>query len=229
MRTFLLIAVLILSLHAQAQTPPFDFTVNKRRPPYVSFRGDTSEPNVNGSYDRMLEDDRLLDSAYGLGKNYEFEFRLWERHFHSNDNTVFILTLKNNQWTARYFAHDIRRPNGIAYSEQPVDQSKVYQLWELLVQNDVLTLPDKGVLQDRLVLYRVDTTNLQKSGGIITKRMDGGPVYGFELRAPTKKRFYSYADPYTDLKQFGNIKELYHATVIILLIQKFLGKPLRVS
>lgn len=145
-----------------------------------------------------------------------------------NFDDVFILTLKSNKWVARYFDLKDSNRSGRKLTERPVDQSKVEQLWELLVQNNVLTLPDQKALRERMVTYVVDTNNLAYGNpGSLT--MTDGIMYSFELRTPAKRRFYSYGNPYACLKRYGNIQELYNVVIIIMLIEKFLGQPLVVS
>jgi hypothetical protein len=222
MRTILLLFIHFFSLQAQAQVPktnsnsPFDFRSDPAQSKYVSFNRDTTELKINTHYNR------ILDSAYKLDKNYDFEFRLWKRYLSNNFDNVFIMRLRNNQWTASYYDRNNGIIDRIIFTERPVDQSRLNQLWELLVQNNVLTLPDQRALNERMVTYVVDTTNPQY-GRIKKVNITDGILYCFELSTPTKKRFYSYGNPQVYLKHYGNIEELYNAVVIILLIEKFLG------
>lgn len=225
MRCTLFIILLSFTLHGYAQTsnkkvyPPFDFTSDSVKRGMVSFEADTAESKLNLQYNH------LVDSAFHLDSTYEFEFRLWKRHLHPNLDNVYVLTLKDNKWKARYF--DLGAGLGNKFTERKVNQLQVNQLWELMVENNVLTLPDQKLLFDRMQKYVVDTTNLQ-SATISKGDVTDGILYCFELSSPGKKKYYSYHCPAHFLDLFGNIKELYNAVIIIMLIQKYLGQPLRV-
>lgn len=211
---------LYLFLFATSSFAQFDFKSDTKRARNVSFKGDTSS-NINYKLDQ------IIDSAYKLDKNYDFEFRLWKRHLMFNFDNVFILTLKNNSWTVRYFDRNNGLRDETKFTERPVDQSKVNQLWELLVENNVLTLPDESLLQDRMVRYIIDTTNLH-AGTIQKTDATDGILYCFELLTPHKKKYYNYGCPNFLLERYGNIKELYNAVLLVLLIQKFLGQAVKV-
>lgn len=84
----------------------------------------------------------------------------------------------------------------------------------------MLTIPDEKVLQDRLLLYKIDSVNVD----LVIQRMSmtDGVLYGFELSTPDKKRHFSYSNPESLLKYYGNVEELYRVVIINMLIQKFL-------
>ncbi|MBB5437766.1 hypothetical protein HDC92_001440 [Pedobacter sp. AK017] len=193
--------------------PPFDFKTDTVRSRFISFQ-EASTSEVNAAYNRSV------DSTFHLDKNYIFELRLWKRHLSYNFDDVFILRLKNNKWTARYF--DLKDSFGdkTKFTERKVDQTKADQLWVKLVENKVLTIPDEKVLQDRLLLYKIDSANID----LVIQRisMTDGVLYGFELSTPDKKRHFSYSNPESLLKYYGNVEELYRVVIINMLIQKFL-------
>lgn len=227
MRTFFLLSLIFFSAHLLAQPTqnaihsPFNFRTDSIKSRYVSFIGDTSAREEKSPYDKAL------DSQYHLDKNYDFQFRLWKHHPESNFDNAFVFTLKDNKWTARYFDRNNNVKSKIVFTERPVDQTKVKQLWQLLVEHNVLTLPPQKALKNRFVNYKVDTANVQYSN-IGKLDVIDGIAYRFELMAPSKQRHYGYNCPQAYLNRFGNVKELYDAVVIIMLIEKFLGQPLEV-
>lgn len=194
---------------------PFDFKVNPRSLKTIEF-----EAGKTASFSEV--DNRVIDSLFLLDKNYDFEFRLWSRYSSMNFNNVFILRLSNNTWTARYFDLNECYGDPKKFKERTVDQSKVHQLWSMLVRNKVLTLPDMKELQSQMVNYEIDTTALLIQGRG-TQVMDG-VLYSFELLTPAKKRYYSYANPSIYMKLYSSIAALAYAQLNVLVIQKFLGK-----
>jgi hypothetical protein len=195
---------------------PFDIRVDPLKSRMVAFEaGKTSSINE--------ADDRILDSIFHLDKNYDFEFRLWSRYSSSNFNNVFVLSLRNNTWTARYF--DLKNSMGDRrrFTERKITQSRVDQLWMRLVENKVLTLPDMADIRNTLFNYEIDTLTLQASR--TRMEMTDGVLYSFELLNPTKKRHYSYANPQSLMKYHGNSEALCMASLNVLLIQKFLTQP----
>lgn len=198
---------------------PFNFRVDTLQPKNIAFEsGEVSTTNARYNH--------IIDSAFKLDKNYEFEFRLWKRHLEYNFDNVFILRLVNNKWIARYFDlnecyGDIRK-----FKERKVDQTKVNQLWRLLEQHKVLSLPSQEALNEKLQSYSIDTVRFSSS--ISRTYLTDGILYSFQLADPDKVRHYSYACPQTYLKNYGNVEELYHAVYIIILIEKFLGQKIGV-
>jgi hypothetical protein len=215
---------LFLVSHAQRHGPlsPFNFDADTTKATYTSFVGDTSATSIWGK-----RYDKALDSQYHLGMDYTFEFRLKQYYLQSNFDNVFVLTQKRGKWTARYFDRNNNTHDQLVFTERAVDQSSVNQLWQLLVKNEVLTLPSQSFVADRLMGYEVDTTNLPYAN---MRRLDvtDGATYEFSLLSPTQQRHYSYGCPQTYLKHFSNVKELFQAVMLITLIEKFLGHPLRV-
>jgi hypothetical protein len=210
--------------HAQRHRlpSPFNFDADTIKTSYISFAGDTSASSIwSKRYDKAL------DSQYHFGLDYSFELRLKQFHLGSNFDNVFVLTLKQGKWAARYFDRNIETHDRIVFKERMVDQSFVNQLWQLLVENEVLTLPSQGALRARLVGYQIDTTNLPYANMSHLDVTDGA-AYEFSIRTPTGQRHYSYACPQAYLKKYSNVKELFHAVMLIMLIEKFLGHPLLV-
>ena len=116
----------------------------------------------------------------------------------------------------------------MVFTERKVNQDAVNQLWELLVQNNVLTLPTQNSLENKFVKYVVDTADLQSGRHRKIVTVDG-ILYGFELLTPNRRRYYSYGNPKVYLDNYGNVKELFNAVSIIMIIQKFLGHRLEVN
>lgn len=213
---FVLISVLAI---AQVRNSPFNFKADTAGATGFLFAGDSSKPVFNVEYNR------ILDSAYSLNNEYEFQFRLWKRHLSSSFDDVFVLTLKDKKWTARYFNLRISGKNTSQFSERPVKQLYVNQLWEMLLKNNLLSLPDQSVLEDKMVSYEIDTANLQYPTIKSLDVMDG-TLYCFELLSPDGKRYYSHGNPLRYLKEYSNIRELYNAALIVMLIEKFLEQSL---
>jgi len=90
-----------------------------------------------------------IDCMFNLKKNYDFELRLWKRHFQDNFDHVFILTLKNNKWKARYFDRNLQLGKSTDFKEKKVDQTKLDQMWMTLTENKLLTLPDQKELKEK--------------------------------------------------------------------------------
>lgn len=226
MKKFLIIGFCIQFLAADAQQRhlprPFDFIIDTTKPPFISFVGDTTTGSAHG-----LRYDSALDLQYELRKDYTFELRLKQYHLESNVDNVFVLTLRQGKWRARYFDRNNGIHESTVFTERTVDQSAVSHLWSLLVDNKILTLPSQNSLTNRLVSYEIDTANLPYVQNRCFDVTDG-VAYEFSLQSPTRQRHYSYCCPQTFLKQFGNVKELFHAVMLIMLIKKFLGQPLEV-
>ena len=195
----------------------FNFKPSHEISKRVEFVADVKGKNfVNGM-------DRMLDSVFQLDKNFDFEFRYWETGLIVNSTKVLILAQRNKKWSARYFYYNKDwQKDGKSLAEAQVDQSKLDQLWELLVHNNVLTLPSQDSLKNRMVKYVIDTAFLG-FGHEEHFEIDDGILYEFELSKPEKKRVYWYGCPQLLLKQYGNIEELFNAVELILLIQRYLG------
>jgi hypothetical protein len=140
-----------------------------------------------------------------------------------NSTSVFILTQRNEKWSAKYFApHGNWQKDGKQVVEIAVDQSKLDQLWELLVMNNVLALPTQQEIKASLIKYEIDTSNLV-NGREGRLNMNDGVLYEFELMKRKTSRYYSYHCPQTYQKHYSTIVEFYNASLIILLISKYLG------
>ena len=214
MKILILSIIAALSINSYGQ---FDFKPSHEMSKRVAFAEDVKEKvSVNGM-------DRMLDSLFRLEKNFDFEFRYWETGLTNISTKAFILTLRNKKWSARYFHYNKDwQKDGKSLSEVQVDQSKLDQLWELLVHNNVLTLPSQDSLKNRMVKFVIDTAFLG-FGHEEHFAIDDGILYEFELSNPEKKRVYWYGCPQLFLKQYGNIEELFNAVELILLIQRYLG------
>ncbi|TZF83810.1 hypothetical protein FW774_10105 [Pedobacter sp. BS3] len=198
----------------------------------INYTGFKAKPERSKHIDFMAEPasppNFALDSLYQPEKNYQFEFRLYQETMYNQGNTVFVMTLVHNRWTARYFIYDTSTKQEGRLKEVSIDQQYLDELWSLLVSHAVLELPDQKALQSQLIHYSADTLDLpfspQKS--IIT--IDG-TMYRFSLSTPQKQRTYTYANPKGQLAMSSNIKELYDAFAIIALIKKFLNIPCEVG
>jgi hypothetical protein len=180
----------------------------------VSFTADESVPKTNEKYNKTI------DSTFKITKDYTFELRLWSRYLHANFDNVFILTLKDKKWDARYFHQGTGK-----FIEDSLDQSKVNKLWGLMLNHKVLTLPRYDAIRSKLVKYKLDTVNFNEN--IQMMGMTDGVYYSFELQTPQSKKTYEYGNPRFYFKEFPNVEELYHVVSLIAMTRKLLGKPIQ--
>jgi hypothetical protein len=114
----------------------FNFRSNPNIAKKIDFVPDTIQTVQNA------EKSLLIDSILNLEREYDFQFRFWYSTMFTPSTSVFILTLRNKTWSARFFEPNKNwKLDGKQVREVIVDQSKLDQLWELLVGNNVLTLP----------------------------------------------------------------------------------------
>ncbi|MGC4235009.1 MAG: hypothetical protein QM594_18700 [Niabella sp.] len=226
---FPILLLLFFHVTSLAQEPrknsPFDFRMPGIRNRNIDFPTDTS-----GQPSWCKRHDSILNRQLVLEKDFDFRFQLKQYYLQSNFDNVFVLTLKNNKWKAQYFtttvklAADNMNPK-IEFVEQPdIEQSGVDQLWELLVQNNILTLPNQNSFRKKMKAYVIDTTNFSISESY-TDVVDG-VLYEFDLLTPKKQRHYAYANPNEHFKNYPFVKELADAILNIALIRKFLKQPI---
>lgn len=219
---FFFFLLLFLSEDAIAQ-----LDTSYRFPAPFNFELDKSQPNiyfVGDSLPKHVHCNKELDSMLDLNKDYDFQFRLWTKGFWCI--SAFVLTYKNQTWEARYFdefnllTKELRTSKKQRVRERKVDQSMIRQLWWILQNNDILTLPDQRLLSDRLSTYHIDTTDFF-TYQTHSLRTDG-VVYTFELINSIKSRCYSYYSPESYFKEY-NVKELAQVITNVKLIEKFLA------
>ncbi|HMI77283.1 MAG TPA: hypothetical protein VK484_00735 [Ferruginibacter sp.] len=166
-----------------------------------------------------------LDSTFSLDKSYDFEFRLWTSPSLTDYTNVFILALKNNVWSAKFYEYNPYQK--AVFTETILRQSKIDKLWERLVENHILVLPPHDSLRSRMKIFIADTSGVLEEDGMYKKvLMTDGTRYQFELSKKDKKRSYYYHCPGSYLKHYPNIEELYQAYSIIILIRHFIGLTL---
>ena len=172
---------------------------------------------------KHLQTNSYVDSLFDKQKNFSFQFRYWKQGTTTLSTTVFILTLEDKKWNAKcYLPNSNWQTDKKYFREINVDATKLDQLWELLVNNNILTLPTESKLKDKMVKYTIDTTNLS-IGQIQHLEMTDGILYNFQLINFEGTKTFSYSCPQLHLKHFGNVQEFYNASVIILLLKKYLG------
>jgi len=179
----------------------------------IAFNAEESVPKTNEKYNKVI------DSTFKINKDYTFELRLWSRYLQNNFDNVYILTLKDKKWNARYFHQGTGK-----FTEDQLDQSNVNKLWGLMLDHHVLTLPRYEVIRPKLVKYELDTINFQ--GNIKMMGMTDGVFYSFELQTPTSKKTYEYGNPSVYFREFPNVEELYNVVSLIAMTRKLLGKPM---
>jgi hypothetical protein len=216
----LLFVVIFFSVNAIAQIKPYN-----RFPDPFRFTRDEIQPNVSfigDTLNKCFHCDSKLDSILNLEKDYDFQFRLWKDGFFCT--SVFVLTYKNQKWGARYFDKVSSKKEFVSGQkrgmvERKVNPSILKQLWWLMEENEILTLPDQSLIKDRLATYFVDTITYSLSKS--TMVMTDGIRYTFELKSPKKKRCYSYSNPESFYKEY-KIKELAEVVSTIKIVDKFL-------
>lgn len=215
-KTFFLIFLFIICTVSIGQ---FNFRSTESLSKNVCFIPDPALEN------KPIRNNNTVDSIFKLQKEYSFQFRYWKEGTTFASTTVFILTLQNKKWTAKcYIPNKNWQKDNKYFIEKVVDQTKLDQLWELIVTNNALTLPTQVELQDRMIRYTIDTTKLGYGGGAIQRiDMTDGILYNFQFVDLKGVKTYSYGCPQIYLRHFGNIRELYDASIIILLIKKYLG------
>jgi hypothetical protein len=187
----------------------------------IDFKADTSSNNTNNVIYH------LIDSTFKLDNSFDFQLRFWTFPSLEDYTSIFILSKKNNHWTARFF--EFRKLVINKITEISVNQNKLDGLWEKLNKNQILTLPNQWDLRDKFVKFSSDTTEaLYSEGNERRIAMTDGVQYIFELSTQIKKRSYSYHCPKSYLTHFANVEELYRAFVLIILIRKYLGLNLSV-
>ncbi|MCH5719610.1 hypothetical protein [Niabella hibiscisoli] len=200
---------------------PFNYRMIVDLPYVIDFSVDSNQQtDVGKRYDSILAEDPKLD------RNFDFRFQLKQYHLQANFDNVFVLTLKDNKWKAQYFTMDVKptadnESLNIKFIEQlEIEQSGVDQLWELLVQNNLLNLPSQLNIREKMVEYVIDNTDFQISQK--SMYIGDGVLYEFDLQKYGKQRHYQYGEPFTYFKKYLHIKELAYAVVNISLVRKFL-------
>jgi hypothetical protein len=213
------IFIICLSIICKVSLAQFNFRSTDSLSKNVAFIPDPKSAN------NPIGNNHSVDSIFRLQKEYSFQFRYWKEGSTIASTTVFILTLQNKKWTAKCYVPNKRwQADNKYFIEKAVDQTKLDQLWELMANYHVLTLPTQAKLQDRMVRYTIDTAHLGYGGGSIQRiNMTDGILYNFQLIDSKGTKSYWYSCPQMYLQHFGNILELYDASIIILLIKKYLG------
>ena len=226
MKSYLLIIAIVASIcNSYAQ---FNFKPSMYHAFEIDFIAN-NEQDWAGNF--FIEKDRQLDSAFKLSKEFDFQFRLWKDAGSSMNTCVFIMTLSNKKWTASYFHFNPHWKEDCRWVmlEEKVDSSKLIQLWERLRQNNILTLtPETSEMRDKKIQYTIDTSILDIPHAKMIEFLDG-TAYNFELIKPLKRRTFDYGDPEANFKEYPCIKEYAQATMIIYLIKRYLGIPLKSS
>ena len=213
-KALLIISVFIICKNTIGQ---FNFRSTDKFSKKVDFVPDSILQN------KHLPKNSYVDSLFEIQKNFSFQFRYWKQSATTPSTTVFILTLQDKKWTAKCHLPNLNwQTDNKYFREINVDETKLDQLWELLVSNNILTLPTQELLKNKLVKYAIDTTNLG-SGQIQRLNVTDGTLYSFQLVNSDGTKTFSYGCPQFYLKHFGNVEELYNVSTIILLLKKYLG------
>lgn len=167
-----------------------------------SFKNDTSFAPFFQSFIKKV------DSSFTLSKENAFELRFWALQAKTQDKYLFILTNKNNSWTARLFTEKGHYAEPLAEKElQPGNPAK---LWEQLNKKNLLAIPDNSELKD-------------KKDNVLDVSAYDGATYIFELITKTNKRSYLYHCPKINAEEYKNIKEFGQVVAMIRLIYSYCG------
>lgn len=175
------------------------FTDNIKAQP--SFDNDTSYTSI---FQSLIQQ---IDSNFILEKKVDFELRLWTQISKTAERRLFILTLKENKWSARFFQRIIFQKDTLI--EVHVSQKNLETLWRQLKKNRILILPDQSDLRDR-------------NGKEILDPIYDGHSYRFELLTREKKRTYSYTCPKNFYENYKYIEEYKRVVNLVKLIYKHL-------
>ena len=215
----ILVTIFSFFLFVTTAFAQFDFKCDRSVLKKTDFIGDSLPKPENP------KTPSFVDSFFRLEKDYDFQFRFWNAGMMTPSTSVFTLTLRNKKWSARYFKPNLNwKLDGKQLVEIAVDQSKLDQLWELLLMNQILTLPTQSTIKIPMVKYVIDTSNLGRfANGPTRMSLVDGAICEFQLVTPVKSRYFYYDCPQTYLKYYSNIGEFYYAAVIILLINRYVG------
>ena len=73
--------------------------------------------------------------------------RFWCTYSKTMKRQLFILTLKNNNWTARLFEKTYFQKDTLL--EIKINQNDLLELWKKLKENNVLNIPNESELRDK--------------------------------------------------------------------------------
>jgi len=157
-----------------------------------------------------------LDSVFHLNNNPDFTFRVWIDVYLQMRKQVFILSLKDGKWSARFFVYGWKvKPgtdtlDGKEYLEIKAPEDKIPDLLKGLEKNNYLDIPESETLRDR-------------KGKLAHQYVLDGTFYCFELISANSKRLYSYHCPGVDKKAYPYIKTFKQVLNIIGLVHKYFG------
>jgi len=213
---FVVITAFSLSTYGQASI----FSSARSSPCTVNF--DIKRDSLKRTAPK-IED---LDKFFKPSPEVIFEFSLYESGTIIQSQSAFIMTYdKNKQWQIRYFNHlDDSGKIIVPLREHQVNAAQANNLWCMLKDLKVLSLPDYNELNDRFNTFTLDTTTLPYGNQKRINMMDG-MYYYFNLRSPNAERAYGYGNPNALLKRYSNIQELYNACAIIAVVKKYLKRP----
>ena len=162
----------------------------------ISFE---NEPNFSHFFPKLFQE---IDSVYNLEREFDFEIRLWTSISNRFGVELFILSLKNKNWTARCFELS-KEARG--FLEKPVSQNGLPELWERLRRENILSIPDEDDLLDSI-------------GNPVENTLIDGVIYRFELLSKNSNRSIYYRCPNELSKDYSYIPQLKNISVIINLI-----------
>ena len=163
------------------------------------FRNDTAFIEVFGTLKNQI------DTTYTLTKDFDFEFRFWINYGKLTGTALFVLTNRNNKWSARLFKRKTHPE--INLSEIKVSNENLNTLWAKLNANHILSIKNSYELKDR-------------NGNYADIKIYDGTSFYFELITKTKRRNYFYHCPKDCREEYKYIREYKWVLNIINLIYK---------
>jgi hypothetical protein len=180
----------------------------------IDFIGDKNPKNPD------KKDDDLLDSIFKIDKDFEFELRLWVQGAFKT-KSAFVMSNKDNHWKIRYFDWDGSLKRNFKLREISLKDADINSLWrQINEQHHICIIPSGDSIIYECTNYYVDFENPENSRIRRTEILDGAS-YNFEILMPNQKRYFSYSNPSGFLKSCPSNEILYHVTISIAFIEKF--------
>ncbi|TKB97030.1 hypothetical protein [Pedobacter cryophilus] len=186
---------------------------------YAHYKIDFNESKNSTNPNQF--DDNKLDSIYKIDKNFEFEFRLWTRGGIPEIKRVFIMTLKNHKWSAKYFDWNWEIKDEFKLKEVLLNEGDLKLLWNQVGYRHELTqIPIQESFAHLLKNYMINSKN-PEFYSISHIQPLHGPIINFELLMPDKKKFLEFNSPQALFKTFSNVEPLLHVSSIISIVEKY--------
>ena len=149
-----------------------------------------------------------LDSISKFDHTNDFELRLFVSVDYFKKGTVFLMASKKGHWYAKFF--ESFRDTLTHFKETIIRTDSISHLWNDLLNNNVLTIPNSWDLRD--------SVKLEPNSQVLD-----GTNYIIELISKDSKRRYSYHCPKSMMEEYPYILAYKNVVTIIKLIYRFCG------